>query len=197
MQDAVANNNKALALSKNNSINPTNPVQQKTKRTNELMLKLNSNCNYQYTNTELQDLVNMANECEVKGWYVAEARSILNSISGTLNNYADNCEDTKASARMTNNEEEKPTTLIEPKRSFTLFPNPNNGSMTLTYDLGKDTEANMNLYDVTGKLISTYNLSNTIGSIEINEDQLKNGIYFYCILVNGIKVNTNKIVIIK
>lgn len=69
--------------------------------------------------------------------------------------------------------------------------------MTMIYDLGKDTEANMNLYDVTGKLINTYHLSNTIGSVEINEAQLQNGIYFYCILVSGIKVNTNKIVIIK
>jgi hypothetical protein len=196
VQDAVASNNKNLAQSKNNSINPSNAVQQKTKRANELMLKLNINCNYQYTNTELQDLVSMANECEVKGWYVAQSRSILNTISGTLINYADNCEDTKANTRMAN-EEEKPTSSIEPKRSFNLFPNPNNGSMTMTYDLGKDTEGSMNLYDVTGKLINTYNLSTTIGSIEINEDKLHNGIYFYCILVNGIKVNTNKIVIIK
>lgn len=69
--------------------------------------------------------------------------------------------------------------------------------MALAYDLGKDTKASMNLYDVTGKLVNTYNLQNTTGTIEINEDQLHNGIYFYCILVNGIKVNTNKIVIIK
>lgn len=160
------------------------------------MLKLTINCNYQFTSTELQDLTTMANECEVKGWYVAQSRSILNTISGTLINYADNCEDTKATARMAN-EEEKSTSTIEPKRSFNLFPNPNNGNMTLTYDFGKDTEGSMNLFDVTGKLINTYNLSNTTGSIEINESQLHNGIYFYCILVNGIKINTNKIVIIK
>ena len=160
------------------------------------MLKLNINCNYQFTNTELQDLVNMANECEVKGWYVAEARSILNTVSGTLINYADNCEDTKANARMAY-EEEKPASIIEPKHSFNLYPNPNNGNMSMTYDLGKDIEGSMNLYDVTGKLINTYNLLNTSGSVEIIEGQLHNGIYFYCILVNGIKVYTNKIVIIK
>ncbi len=160
------------------------------------MLKLNMNCNYQFTGSELQDLTSMANECEVKGWYVAQSRSILNAISDTLINYADNCEDTKANARIAN-EEEKSTSTIEPKRLFNLFPNPNNGNMTLTYVLGKDEEASMNLYDVTGKLINTYNLLNTTGSIEINEAQLYNGIYFYCILVNGNKINTNKIVIIK
>jgi hypothetical protein len=55
----------------------------------------------------------------------------------------------------------------------------------------------MNLYDVTGKLISSYDLQTASGSIEINEAQLKNGIYFYRILVKGIIINTNKIVIIK
>ena len=78
-----------------------------------------------------------------------------------------------------------------------VFNHPNNGTMTMVYDLGKDTKGSMNLYDVTGKLINTYDLQNTTGTIEINESQLHNGIYFYCILVNGITINTNKIVIIK
>jgi hypothetical protein len=83
------------------------------------------------------------------------------------------------------------------EHTFLLYPNPNNGNMNMTYDLGKDTEGSMTLFDVTGKLINTYHLQNTNGTIEINESQLPNGIYIYFILVNGIKVNTNKIVIIK
>ncbi|MBC7694886.1 MAG: T9SS type A sorting domain-containing protein [Burkholderiales bacterium] len=149
-----------------------------------------------YSNTELQDLRSMANECVVKGWYVTQSRNILNAISGYLRDYADNCENTKVSSRMAN-ETKILATVIDPKRSFTLFPNPNNGNMTMIYDLGKDTKANMNLYDVTGKLINTYDLQNTNGAIEINEAQLHNGIYFYCILVNGIMINTNKLIIIK
>ncbi len=49
VQDAVANNQKILAQNKNNSITPGNSVQQKTKRANELMLKLNINCNYLFS----------------------------------------------------------------------------------------------------------------------------------------------------
>jgi hypothetical protein len=196
VQDAIANNQKIAAQSKNNSITPTNAVQQKTKRVNELMLKLNINPNYKYNNTEMQDLVAIAKECTVKGWYVVQARNIMNVISGQLLYYDDNCDDTKVSSRMANAEETK-VPVTEPKRSFTLFPNPNNGNMTMIYDLGKDSNAGMNLYDVTGKLINTYDLQNGSGAIEINEAQLHNGIYFYHILVNGNIVNTNKIVIIK
>lgn len=198
VQDAVANNQKTMAQTKNNSIIPINTVQQKTKRTNELMLKLNINPNYNFNTGELLDLVAMANECAVKGWYVVQSRNIIAAITNQIGTYDDGCEeDAKSSVSRMANSEKSPI-VIEPKRSFTLFPNPNNGSMTMIYDLGKDTNASMNLYDVTGKLINTYDLQNTNGAIEINEDQLHNGVYFYRILVNGTTtVNTNKIVIIK
>ena len=138
----------------------------------------------------------MANECEVKGWYVSQARNIVAIITGKVADYEDNCEENKVGSRLANEEESKPS-IPEPKRSFTLFPNPNNGSMTMVYDLGEESNGNMNLYDVTGKLINSYDLQTKNGVLEINEDQLHNGIYFYRILVNGIIVNSNKIVIIK
>lgn len=81
--------------------------------------------------------------------------------------------------------------------SFKLFPNPNNGIMNLDYNLGNDSEATMKLFDVTGKLISTYTLQNTKGSISINEQNLTNGIYFYSILVKEKVIKNNKIVIIR
>jgi hypothetical protein len=196
VQDAVASNNKTLAQNKNNSINPTNAVQQKTKRTNELMLKLNINCNYRFTNTELQDLITMANECEVKGWYVAEARSILNTISGTLNNYADNCEDTKASARMA--KEEEPNVIVnEPVNEFLLFPNPNNGQMELQYMIHNKQAAQLTITDVTGRLISNYELPENSYNLHINELELKSGVYFYSIKQNNSILKQAKFVIMK
>ncbi|MBL7935830.1 MAG: hypothetical protein JNM51_08505 [Bacteroidia bacterium] len=194
-QDALANNQRALAVSKNNNIAPVNTVQQKTKLVNELMFKLNNDPYYTYSNTELQDLFSMADECSVKGWYVTQSRNILNAISGYLRDYADNCEDGKSKSRMAGEDEN--ATIIEPNRSFNLFPNPNNGSMIMFYDLGADKEAELNLYDVTGKLINNYVLQNGIGNLEINEAQLHNGIYFYRILVKGKIIHTNKVVIIK
>ena len=78
-----------------------------------------------------------------------------------------------------------------------LHPNPNNGLMQLDYDLGIETAGICKIMDVTGKIIDTYKLSETKGTINMNEQNLNNGIYFYCILVNNKIVNTNKIVIIK
>jgi hypothetical protein len=196
VQDALATSNKTLAQSKNNSINPTNAVQQKTKRANELMLKLNINCNYRFTNTELQDLITMANECEVKGWYVAEARSILNTISGTLNNYDDNCEDSKANARMAN-EEESNVLVNEPVNEFLLFPNPNNGQMELQYMIHNKQAAQLTITDVTGRLISNYELPENSSNLHINELELKSGVYFYTIKQNNSILKQAKFIIMK
>jgi hypothetical protein len=78
-----------------------------------------------------------------------------------------------------------------------LFPNPNSGSMQLDYDLGNNSAATMKLYDVTGKLVTTYNLLNTKGSLQMNEQSMYNGIYFYHILAGEKLLKADKIVIIK
>lgn len=195
VQSALANNQKSLAQSKNNSIIPSNAVQQKTQRTYELLLKMNMNSNYKYSSSEIQDLNNMANECPVKGWYVSQSRSILNAINGNIVEYTNECGEIKSGSRMASEENIASIKVIP--TMFNLYPNPNNGFMTMYYDLGNDKDADMNLYDVTGKLINSYKLENSVGTIEINEADLHNGIYFYRILVNGNIINTNKVVIIK
>lgn len=87
-----------------------------------------------------------------------------------------------------------PTELMS---DFILYPNPNNGNMSLSYNIGSGSKASMNLFDVTGKLVNSYDLQNNVGILEINEGHLQNGIYFYNILINDIVVKTNKMVIIK
>ncbi len=85
----------------------------------------------------------------------------------------------------------------ENKIKWNLYPNPNKGVMTLEYDLGNMNDATMNLYDVTGKLLTVYKLPSAKGTLQMNEQTLENGIYFYHILVEGKSIKTDKIVIIK
>jgi hypothetical protein len=86
---------------------------------------------------------------------------------------------------------------IENNIKANLYPNPNNGLMELNYDLGNSQDAKMNLYGITGKLISSYKLDSNKGILQMNEQNLNNGIYFYHILVGEKTIKTDKIVIIK
>jgi hypothetical protein len=78
-----------------------------------------------------------------------------------------------------------------------IYPNPNNGTMQLDYQLSDDETGVVKIMDVTGKLIVTYVLEKDKTNIAISEAALKNGVYFYQIIVNGEVVNSDKLVIIK
>jgi hypothetical protein len=133
----------------------------------------------------------MANECLVKGDYVTHARNLVDVFTHTTILYDDECEAEASASR------KKKTTDVVAQTSFNLFPNPNNGSMQLDYKLGSYANAKFNLFDITGKLIQTKNLETNEGSLYINEQNLRNGVYFYTILVGEKNIKTDKIVIIK
>lgn len=97
-----------------------------------------------------------------------------------------NCNDTLSSV-----------TEIVNQYDFKLYPNPNNGQMVLEYTIEKNEEAVLNIYDIAGKLISTYLINSNNKSIGINENSLDGGIYYYSISVNGKSVKSDKLVIIK
>lgn len=65
--------------------------------------------------------------------------------------------------------------------SVTLYPNPVNDNATLSYTLSKNSNVIINVYDLSGKLYKTVNLSNmNKGShtYKLNCSMLKNGTYF-------------------
>lgn len=84
-------------------------------------------------------------------------------------------------------------TSINP--TINLFPNPNNGSMTLEYKMGK--VANLEIVDLNGNLVERYNLPTTGNQLEVKNEKLQNGVYLYRIISNNTVVKFGKIVIMK
>ncbi len=194
VQQAIANYDTSNALQINAGINPSNTVEFKHQRANELTLKYMQNCNYKFSVIEMTDLFNMASECIEKGYYVVQCRSLVNILQNTVMNFTDNCEqEANASRRI----KQKNETGSSANTNFNLYPNPNNGTMILDYDLGYYSNAKVNLFDITGKIINSYKLSDTKGILQMNEQDLNNGVYFYSILVGEKTIKTDKIVIIK
>jgi hypothetical protein len=87
---------------------------------------------------------------------------------------------------------------LENVSKFKLFPNPNDGSINFIYSLNETSSGELIIYDLAGKLIIRYVL--LVGKNNqafINETQLKNGIYFYKVIINKELKKSDKIVIIK
>lgn len=80
---------------------------------------------------------------------------------------------------------------------FKLYPNPNNGKMLLDYTLNANEKGEIQIYDISGKLVSRYELENTKNQLTIDSEKLTNGVYVYHIIVNKNIVKSDKLIIIK
>jgi Secretion system C-terminal sorting domain len=86
----------------------------------------------------------------------------------------------------------------EPKESlFNLYPNPNDGTMHLSYKLNKQQVGLVVIYSILGEVINTYTLTQNEGIITINEPTLKSGLYFYQVLIDNHRIGSGKIIISK
>ena len=67
----------------------------------------------------------------------------------------------------------------------------------LDYKIAPTDVAVMQLSDLTGKLIATYELNANTDKLQIRNNKLNNGIYFYSVIVNNKTMKQEKLVIIK
>jgi hypothetical protein len=78
---------------------------------------------------------------------------------------------------------------------FNLYPNPSSDNVTINYNIV--TDAVIEITDVTGNLVGTYNLPVSGTIIQIKNDNLPSGVYMYRIIANNTVIKLGKIVIIK
>jgi hypothetical protein len=87
--------------------------------------------------------------------------------------------------------------LNDKNLKISLFPNPNNGSMQVSYDLEKKQKAIFIIYDMLGRKEAECQLPKESKTLYINEPTLKSGIYFYKVIVDDKIVRSDKLVIIR
>ncbi len=93
------------------------------------------------------------------------------------------------------NEEEQISNSKDIK--FKLYPNPNDGAMQLDYSILSGQSGKLIIFDLIGNKLSVYRLESGKKTLKINEGELKNGIYFYKIVLNNRVIVIDKLVIIR
>jgi hypothetical protein len=79
-----------------------------------------------------------------------------------------------------------------------LYPNPNNGIMNFQYSITNEPAGELIFYDVSGSLVLKYQLKQGVNNqLQINEQKLRNGVYFYKMIVGKETKNSGKVVIVK
>jgi len=180
------------ALSLNAGITPQNGIEENYKNFYTLYI------NYRQGNFSPNDslmLLNLVNGCVPRDGIIAQrARGLYSMLYNDFKVRFDGCPVNISSKGSTHTEN---ITKSADERYFNLYPNPNTGSMTLEYMLEKNESGIMVINDIAGRRVAEYTLNAKSNFVVINENQLKNGIYYYSIFVNAVLLKTDRIVIIK
>jgi hypothetical protein len=191
--DAIADSNYTSANSTNNSIMPNNIVEQNQQNVNGLILKRLLYIGYTYTTADIISLNSIAYQCPIAGGTaVYQARNMLMVLADHVIEFTDTCDDVSNNPIVIKNKHSD-----KENEEFKIYPNPNNGTMTLQYHINQADIAVIQLFDISGKKVETHTMNTNTDKLQINNDQLKNGIYFYQIVVNNKIVKHDKLIIIK
>ena len=80
---------------------------------------------------------------------------------------------------------------------FKVYPNPNDGNMTLDYFIAEGKTAEFRLYDIMGRTHKVVQLETGQNIYRINDSSLHQGLYLYDVRVDGEVVKTDKLVILR
>jgi hypothetical protein len=81
------------------------------------------------------------------------------------------------------------------------YPNPFNPVTKIKFSIPNNSGVSLVVYDVTGKevvkLLNNYTLNRGNYEYTFNGSDLSSGLYFYSLYVNGVRISTNKMVLVK
>ena len=83
------------------------------------------------------------------------------------------------------------------EKEFTVFPNPNNGNMQVSYEIPLNTNGTFEVYNMIGDKLFSYPLVGGENTFSISHTDLNPGIYFYRAIAGDKLIGKDKIVVIK
>lgn len=189
--------NPSALLSSLNSITPASNIEANMQATAQTYLGAKVANSRTLTPSQLNTLSILANKCpNYDGQGVYEARTLLSYYGGGFIAYFDNeCTDDRNRHRFNKPKNNSKDTIKNV--SFNLYPNPNNGNFTLTYDLSNESSGRVEIYNQIGMKVAEYILTSPIGTMQISNSSLSQGLYIYKLYTNNGVKKVGKIVIMK
>ena len=178
------------------SITPNNRVEQTLSEVMRILYANMESVENMNTSEEVQ-LRQIAQRCPLDdGFGVYMARAALLKIDTLPRNYLSECERVPAPREedtrwknegMQNNE----------TNGFSVYPNPNNGRMMITYGLKEGETGMLSVYTTIGELVLQRALTMESNLMEIDILNISSGIYMLDIQVNGERKFTERLSILK
>jgi len=179
--------------SANISAQPADTMQALQREVNGICLAKQISGRKALTVQQFSQLQSIANMCPfTEGDAVYMARTIIDPLD--TGNYVNPCEvldNTISSSRIA--QPDVPVINEQQTIAFNIYPNPSNGNFTIDYQLEQGGQ--MEVYDITGKMVKQIMLNSTNQREELKLDTEK-GVYLYVLKTNQEVIKTGKLVII-
>ena len=191
---ALANNNYGQALTLMNSFSASNIIESNWKSVDNILIKLQTDS---LNASDISTLQSIAIQCpHIGGNIVWSARALLNGYYRSIVAYPNDCPADNASQgdRIQNNATGT-TNGINGSNSTTIYPNPNSGSFTISYE-GSGKQLTAEAYNVMGQQVFNQQFTIT-NNLNIPVTGLSEGVYFIKINVDNTLVKTQKIIVTK
>ncbi len=137
----------------------------------------------------------VANKCpDWDGNGVYMARAILSLYDSAGTRYYDYCSEKTFGL---NNNSGVVDTTVSNNNVFSVYPNPNRGGFTLSYQLQQGQTAEFIIYTTFGQKVASYVLDANSSKMNILNNSLSSGMYLYNVIVGNTVVKRDKLIIIR
>lgn len=193
IEELIQQNDYYYAQLVNNGLTPQNLIEQNIQVFNEYYLRWCENPNVEFSISEINDLIAIANQCvNLGGKAVLQSRIFLECILFEPGSYTNYCPVPTSSLRKSKNNKRSNTF----QNDFTILLTPNPANNLLTFKSDKTAyPLKYNILDLTGKSISEAILYNADESINVS--QLRDGIYFIKCQLATSETISRKLVVVK
>jgi type IX secretion system substrate protein len=193
LADAAYNNGDyGTALSLINSFSATYTIESNWQSVDGILIKMQTDT---LNSSDVNTLQSVAQQCPHSGGRIVwTARALLTAYYKKPMEYPNDCPSTGSGARVQN------TAGIEQIKAngnqLTLYPNPSTGKLYISNFDASQKNANIEVTDVTGKLIAKQPSPINNGLVELNLD-VNNGVYFVKVVTDNGNTQVQKVIITK
>jgi hypothetical protein len=184
LQKEITDGDYQAASSTANGISASNVIEKDLLEVLKIQIAQGKDKRVYYTNTEYQQLINIANKNTLlTGYAVFEACGML-GIHPIIEYHME----VKTRSSQIENRE----------NSAYVYPNPATNSISVTYSFEDDASGIIHIYSIEGKFIASETLEADEIVKQINSSNFDNGMYFYTVYTtDGKFVNTGKFIILR
>ncbi|MEM1327263.1 MAG: 3-coathanger stack domain-containing protein [Bacteroidota bacterium] len=184
----IENRLQSIAI-QNSQISTTNILAANEQIVNAINLQYLTIADLKLSATQTDLLFSVANQCpKLGGRYVYKARTLYNILVADIKfNDEELCQNNKTI------EERTVESQLITSPSLSVFPNPTYNSFNLSIEnINIESEYQINLYDLTGRLIQTVHLDERATLV----NDLESGVYLCSLIENGVQIDIQKVIVL-